>query len=61
MNNACEVHHPLSPGLALPEVLAETVYFMANQGFHALLQNVELNFSKSGTRERMNWMLQKLS
>ena len=36
MANACAVHHPLSPELALPDVLAGAVSFMAHQGFHVV-------------------------
>ena len=43
---ACEVHHPLSPDLALPKVLADSISFMANSGLHAVAKRRAEFFKK---------------
>lgn len=46
---ACEIQHPLSPELALLEVLSGVISFVANNGLHAVAKRRADFFSKSGT------------
>ena len=71
MEQACKVQHPMSPSLALPEVLAEAISFTTQQGFHQVAKRrveffklwnnraMELEKAEADLRREMDPLVEK--